>query len=686
MNLDTPVFQLTRVGKATAKRLKNLGIETVRDLIFYLPFRYEDYGNIIFIDQLRPGIKTTIKGKIQLIQNKRSPRQRKFLTEALVADQSGTVKIVWFNRNYLTKYLKPGMELYISGSPSLYSHELYFNNPLFESVKEIKTVHTSGIIPIYHLTAQITQKQLRFLISLALKCFPQIIDWMPEEIIKNFNLCSLSRALQQVHFPQSNNDLQKARRRLQFNELFLLQLFSEKAKLSLKNSPAYKINFDESLTKKFVQNLPFVLTNAQRRVSWEILSDLQKSYPMNRLLEGDVGSGKTVVATIALLNAWQSGYQSSMMAATEILAKQHFKTISVFLKKWSINVALLTREECKLNEKEISKKELLNKIEEEEVDVVIGTHALIQKVVQFSKLALIIIDEQHRFGVGQRKALRYQDKKIIPHFFSMTATPIPRSLALAFYGELNLSIIDEMPKGRKRVLTKIVNEKDRAKAYKFIAEQINKKRQVFIVCPLINKSDKLGVKSVEEEYKKLQQKVFSKFNIAMLHGKMKNEEKEEIMRKYREGSIDILVATSIVEVGIDIPNANIIVIEGAERFGLAQLHQFRGRVGRGKHVSYCFLFTYNQNQKTRQRLQALVDSYDGFSLAEKDLELRGAGEIYGTRQSGIDSLKIADLTDYQLLKEAKKAATFVMDNSEDLSLYPFLKKKFDSFQKSVHLE
>ncbi len=686
MNLDTKVINLTRVGKSVSAQLGRLGIETVRDLIFYYPFRYEDYSKIVPVAELVPGAAVTIKGKIELIKNKRSSRQRKFLTEALVSDDSASIKIVWFNQGYIAKQLKPGTEVYFSGEPRLYGRELFLNNPAYEIASDNGQIHTAGIVPVYHLTEKLTQKQLRFLTKTALAAVSQIMDWLPSDIRKKYKLMDLIQALEQIHFPEDNQNLEEARRRLKFNELFLLQLFAAKVKVFFKKSKAHKIIFDKEITNKFIKSLPFELTTAQKRAAWEIFRDLEEGSPMNRLLEGDVGSGKTVVAAIPMINVWKAGFQSALMAATEILAEQHFKTLKQFLEPLGIRIALLTRNNSKLDDEDLSKKDLLDKIEKREIDVLIGTHAVIQESVKFKNLALSIIDEQHRFGVEQRKALRGKTDKILPHLLSMTATPIPRSLTLAIYGDLDISAIREMPKGRKKVLTKIVDPRNRNKAYDFIREKVKSGRQVFVICPLIEPSDKLGVKSVEEEFKKLDKNIFPELKIAALHGKLKSEERGKIMEDFRNNKINILISTSVVEVGVDIPNATIMMIEGADRFGLAQLHQFRGRVGRGEHQSFCFLFTDNNSQKTKERLEALVSSDNGFKLAEKDLELRGPGEIYGTRQSGDFELKIATIFDYEIMKQAKEAAKNIIDSDPDLDNFPLLKNQLELAKNQAHLE
>jgi len=708
-DLNTPISRLGQLGQVLAKRLQKLEIKTIYDLIFYFPFRHEDFSNILPISKIIPGAIATIKGRIDLISNRRSWVKKKILTEALVSDESGSIKVIWFNQPFLTKILKIGDKIFLSGRVEYDYHALQFVNPIYELVKsdEIKGIHTARIIPIYSLTGNITQKQIRVLTKIALNSVKLIKDWLPEEIKKNLKFPNLSFALQQIHFPDNKEKLELAKHRLKFDELFLIQMQAQKLRKELEKSFAPKICFKEKETKEFVDSLPFKLTNAQRKSAWEILKDLEKGKPMNRLLEGDVGSGKTVVATLAALNTVLNGYQVVFMAPTEILAKQHFNTVSQLLKQFPINIGLLTRSESKLvkglgdkggeasnegqenkeGEANIKKNELLKIISAGKVQIIIGTHALIQEKVKFNKLAFVIVDEQHRFGVEQRRALKEKsrEERAMPHLLSMTATPIPRTLALAFYGDLDLSILDEMPKGRKKIITEIIESEKRKETYEFIRKEIEKGRQAFVICPLIDPSDKLGVKSVKSEYKKLSEEIFPDLKVGFLHGRLKGDEKEKIMREFLNNKINILISTSVIEVGIDVPNASIMIIEGAERFGLAGLHQFRGRVGRSEHQSYCFLFTENDNPKTKERLKALVESENGFVLAEKDLEFRGPGEIYGTRQSGLPLLKIATLADQSIIKEAKEEADKIIKKDSSLINYPDLKMKLENLA-SVHLE
>lgn len=648
------------------------------------------------VNHLTYGSVGTCRGRVELIKNTRSFHKRKNITEALVSDESGSIKVVWFNQPYLTKVLKIGDEIFLSGKVDFGRFGIHFTSPSYEKVREDgETTSTARIVPVYSTTENLTNKQIRFLVKLVAPLAEKVGDWLPAEIKKDFNLVNLKQALRQIHFPDNVSGLKAARHRLKFNELFLIQLQNALLKVDFLKSRAPVIAFHEDETKKFTASLPFKLTDGQRRAAWEILKDMEAGKPMNRLLEGDVGSGKTVVAAIAALNVFLSGYRSVLMAPTEILAEQHYNTFCKLFIGFDVKIGLVTRSKKMVNwESEImnqkkEKKQKSNKTHDSKfvihnANLIIGTHALIQKNVDFEKLGLAIVDEQHRFGVRQRQALKGKEES--PHFFSMTATPIPRTVSLIFFGDLNLSLIKELPAGRKKILTKVVAPENRQKAYEFIAREIKNGRQAFVICPLIDPSDKLGVKSAKEEYKKLSEEVFPKFEVGLLHGRMKSEEKEKVMKNFLENKINILISTSVVEVGVDVPNATIMMIEGAERFGLAQLHQFRGRVGRLTFQSYCFLFSESESEEAIKRLTVMTECNDGFVLAEKDLEFRGPGEVWGIKQSGMPNLRIATLTDYSIIKEAKDAVERIMIKYPGLAAWPDLKAKLDDFEKEVHLE
>jgi ATP-dependent DNA helicase RecG len=689
VNFNSPVGSISPIAKKINSKLKRLGIISVSDLVYYYPFRYDDFTNVKKINDLVPGEVVTIEGRVDLIKNRRSSVKRRNITEAVISDETGSMKVVWFNQSFLIKNIRPGNNIYLSGKIDTDFNSMQMVSPEYEKVRKDAS-NTGRLVPVYPLTQGTTNKQIRFFIRLALPLIRKVEDWMPVEIKDKLNLIDLNEALKQIHFPDNAELIKKARIRLKFDELFLVQLQKQSIKNKNKKNVAEKIEFKEKEIKKFVDSLPFTLTDDQRKSSWSILNDLQRGYPMNRLLDGDVGSGKTVVSAIAMLNVVLNGRQSAYMAPTEILAKQQYESLKKDYKDFNINLALLTRSEQKIcsSDEKIKKADFFKKISNGEIDIIIGTHALIQNKVEFKNLALVVVDEQHRFGVEQRGKLiqKSGNKKTSPHFLSMTATPIPRTLHLAIYGDLDLSIIREMPKDRKKITTKIIEPSGRSDSYKFIRNQVEEGRQIFVICPLIDESDKLGVKSVAEEYERLNEKVFPDIKIGKLHGKLKSAEKEEIMKDFLDNKIKILVSTSVVEVGVDIPNATVMLIEGAERFGLAQLHQFRGRVGRSKYQSYCLLFSDSMSESTLDRLEALKECSDGFELAKRDLEFRGYGDIYGKMQSGMSEFKIASLSDFSIIQKANDEATRIMDEDPEFNKYPALKEKIKQFEESVHLE
>lgn len=723
MNLLTPIESLPNINDQYQKKLKKLGIKTIKDIIFHFPHRYEDFSNIIPIskvesasidhlisDKPKKEAKKTIsiQGEVLEIKNIRIWKKKMVLTEAIVQDNSGKIKVIWFNQSYLINTLKAGDFVCLSGKTARKKSKTYLSSPSFEKIKKLITqeeqaqglTHTGRLVPIYPATEKLSSKWLRFVVKPLLTQFKkEMPDSLPKEIVNLHNLLPIQKAIWQIHFPDSLELAKKARQRFQFEELFLIMLLVLRKKQKMTKEKAKNIPLKLEVVKSFVDSLPFKLTDSQKKSAWQILKDLEKAEPMNRLLEGDVGSGKTVVATIGILNTIKAGYQVAVMAPTEILAKQHFKTIREMLKSFKLKVGFLTSKESLFQNRKITKAKLIEKTKKQGgVDLLIGTHSLIQEGVEFNKLALAILDEQHRFGVDQRAKL-VQKQKFVPHFLSMTATPIPRTLSLTIYGDLDLSLITEMPKGRKRIITKIIPPQMRLQAYAFIKKQVKIGQQVFVICPRIestnNKQQTMNnknslswseVKAVKEEYDKLSKKVFPDLKVAMLHGKMKAEEKEKIMSKMKSGKIDILISTSVIEVGIDIPNATIIMIEGAERFGLAQLHQFRGRVGRAKHQSFCMLFTDSQSETTQQRLKALISSENGFKLAEKDLQIRGPGDFIGKRQSGIPDLIMSSLKDLSLVQKTREAAKNILINDPELKKYPLLQKKLKEFEKRVHLE
>lgn len=689
ISLSTTLEKIRKIDNKRKKALKKLGLKTIRDLIFYYPKRYDDFSTITSIQDLKINTQSTIRGQIKSIDNEITPRKRMRITKALVSDQTGSIKAIWFNQPYLTNYLKPGTNITLNGNIEAgYPSGIQISNPSYEKYKE-DSIHSGRIVPIYSESAYLTSRWIRYILKPLLKKIKSIDEWLPDPLLKKYQLTGINTALNSIHFPDSIKTLAQARKRLAFDEMFLLQLNAAINKYGWQKNNNYKIKFNEKLIKEFVRDLPFELTKSQKISTWEILKDLAKDKPMNRLVQGDVGSGKTIVAAIALLQTIKGGFQTALMAPTEILAQQHYQTLNGYFKKHKIKVALVTGNNVISNINNVkTKKDIIDKVSQGQIDILIGTHALIQDKVKFNKLALAIIDEQHRFGVKQREKLKKIDsnKNKAPHLLSMTATPIPRTLTLSIFGDLDVSIIDEMPKGRKEVITKLVAPFNRDKAYQFILKQVNQKRQVFVVCPLIEESDKLGVKSATMEYQKLKKDIFPNLNIGILHGRLKKEEKEIIMQKFIDNKINILVSTAVIEVGVDIPNATIMMIEGADRFGLAQLHQFRGRVGRSRHQSYCFLFTESQSEKTFQRLNTLVETNNGFKLAEMDLQLRGAGEIYGVKQSGLPDLHMASLTDLKLIKITRDEAQTLIFHDPELKKCPVLKKKLERYISTIHFE
>lgn len=719
LTLNTTIEKLPQIGPAYVKKLHSIGVRTVGDFLFYFPFRYDDFSEVKKISEVELGEIVSVHGKILDIQNIRTWKRKMNITEALIEDDSGAIKAVWFNQPFLIRNLKNGANVSLSGKVVYAQEGLQLSNPAYELLGSRQVLHTARLVPVYHETEELSSKWLRTHIKPLIKLVNEIEEYLPYEIIRRQKLFGLSEAIRQIHFPADKNKAEIAKKRLAFDELFLIQLYMLSQKRRWWENGAVSIKFSDELqrqTKCFVDGLPFKLTNAQKISAWSIIRDLEKPMPMNRLLEGDVGSGKTLVALIAALAVTKSGYQVAFMAPTEILARQHFgeavkrfgrKHIPVLYQEGNIDkgglkdasnikIALLTASENKIFKdvvvKEISRKKLLNEIKNGEINFLIGTHSLIQGNVTFRNLALSIVDEQHRFGIDQRakmqqEAISIKDGlKTVPHLLSMTATPIPRTLALTVYGDLDVSILDEMPKGRQKIITKLVAPANRDLAYKFIYEQIKKGRQAFVICPLIEESDVLEVRSATQEYKKLSEKIYPDLKIGLLHGRMKPKEKEEVMLGFSLGKIDVLVSTSVVEVGIDIPNATVMLIEGADRFGLAQLHQFRGRVGRREHQSFCFLFTDSTLSITHKRLKALVKSDNGFELAEKDLEIRGPGELIGVRQSGFPDLAMASLSDAELIKNARDEAEKLISEDSKLAKHPKLAEKLKKFKKKVHFE
>jgi len=899
VKLNEPLESLYGVGPKFAERLKKFGIKSVRDLLWHFPFRYDDFSSVSKIVDLKVGQIATVSGVISQVKLHRTWKKRMFIVEALISDDSGSIKAIWFNQRFLLSILKKGKLVSLAGKVAEdQKGGIVLQHPTFEllaqsrinsdqtqidsdtkinnlsdqsrnqSLSELR--HTGRLVPIYPETRKLTSKGFRYLIKPLLESVEKIDDPIPDGVLEIAGFPEINEAILNIHFPETLRQAQDAKKRFAFEDLFLLQLANLRQKLKLAKEKAQALDIKEKRINSLLLELPFSLTESQKKSLQEILEDLKKPHPMNRLLQGDVGSGKTIVAAVAALIAAENGSQAAFMAPTEVLARQHFQTFKKFFKNFDGGVALLVSSECLVFygdglESEVKKPDLLKKISSGEIKIIIGTHALIQKGIKFKELALIVIDEQHRFGVNQRAALArgltqistqinsdnkeneeflysdltykirgaifevynnlgpgfkeityqkalgdefekkglkfereknlkvfYKNKSVgdykpdfivdgkviieikslpfigkieekqlwsylkssdyklgllvnfgssqlqikrivydknyqsksefdqsksefeLPHFLSMSATPIPRTLSLTVFGDLNLSIIDELPKGRKEIITKIVAPDNRDKAYAFIRGQVKKGRQAFVICPRIDSDTLINTdegrintdtnnisinpqyqyksvllwqtKAAKEEYEKLSKKVFPDLRVGLLHGKLKAGEKTSVMGDFKKGEIDVLVSTSVVEVGVDVPNATIMMIEGSERFGLAQLYQFRGRVGRGEHQSFCFLFSESSSQTTLNRLNSLIDAKSGFELAEKDLEIRGPGEFLGQSQTGLPDLAMKSIQDAALVKSAREAAEKVLESDPDLAKYPALLARVEGFAKEIHLE
>lgn len=677
MKLSTPVGELKDVGEAVGRQLAGLGIETVSDLINDFPRRYDDYSAVVNIAELKPG-HVTLRARIGNVKG-RYVRRGLHITEAIATDDTGSVRLVWFNQPYRAGAIKANQDYFISGDFGLRRGQFNLLNPSCELVNDFP-INTARIIPIYREAKGIKSFTIRKLIREAINATAELPEHLPDWLVKEQRLMPFAQAVKEVHFPSSADTLDTARRRLGFEEIFELSLAALLNKHELYAEKSLAIPFKEKLAKDFVSHLPFKLTDAQRKAVWKIYQDMAKTQPMNRLLEGDVGSGKTVVAAMAALMATAEGFQVAFMAPTEILARQHAETLFRLLEPmgYGDKLGLLIG-----GLRPSAKKTVHDKIAAGEIKLMVGTHALIAEKVDMRSLGLIIVDEQHRFGVEQRKKLQAKAGHM-PHVLHMTATPIPRSLALTLYGELDLSILDELPPGRKSIKTKIISPNSRAQLNKALDKELDAGRQMFVVCPLISDTDLSRGLSVEEVYERLTKKEFKHRQVALLHGQMKTAEKERIMNDFVSGKLDVLVSTTVIEVGVDVPNASVMVVEGAERFGLAQLHQLRGRVGRGAHQSYCFLVLSDAQAPTR-RLRALETTSDGFKLAEIDLKLRGPGAIYGTLQHGALDLRVADLADTRLIASARAAAEKFIDKKDNLKRYPWLADRVDKLRAVTNL-
>ncbi len=719
LRLDTPVSELA--GRTITLAFKRLGIKTVEDMLYHFPHRYDDYSSQKYIADLSIGQVETVMGSIQKVGTFPLKRQGTVGIDVQLADESGILKVVFFGSQWLLKQFPPGRQIVVSGKVTLRQGVRQMSSPDWEPYSEDELIHTGRLVPVHPLTKGLHERNARSIIKAVVEqAAPLVPDYLPDTVRERVGLLPLPEALEQIHFPDDQDMLQRARMRLAFDEFLLIQLGVVRRKMLWQGEMSTPIPFQEQVYHDLLAQLPFNLTGAQQRALNEIFSDIQQSRPMARLLQGDVGSGKTVVAAAALLQAIANGLQGALMAPTEILAEQHYQGLQALLRTvrvprdnrhgvgeggdWQadldaetqqrlteikqllgmtpeddmegagVRVALLTGS---LGKKD--RRRVLEGIAKGDIDFVIGTHALITESVQYHQLGLVCIDEQHRFGVEQRQRLR--DKGFNPHMLVMTATPIPRTLTLTVYGELDTSVLDELPPGRQIIKTRWIRRSERDKAYRHIRKEIERGRQAFVICPLVEESEKVDLPSAEEMAALLQQDVFPDLRIGLVHGRLLPREKDDVMRAFRDQQFDILVATAVVEVGIDVPNATTIMIDGAERFGLAQLHQFRGRVGRGQHQSYCILVSDQENEITTQRLEAMEQTHDGFELAETDLRLRGPGEFFGTRQSGTPDLKVARLADTRLLQQARTEAHAILDDDPHLERpeHMLLRKKVDSF-------
>ena len=681
LGLDDPVNVLRGVSSQNVAKLKRLGVQKVGDLLYLFPHRHNDFANMRKVSGLELGQDQTIVVTVwEATTSGKNPKRKS--TQAILGDDTGNVRAIWFNQPWLARTLRPGTQVVISGKVSVFRGQFIFESPEYELLRgEEELVHTGRLVPVYPSTEGLPQRTLRRIVKQALDaCVAHLAEFLPDDTRHRTGLLGLQNAVAQAHYPDSNDDWRAARKRLAFDELFLMQLTVLLRKRQWQeDGKGIPLVADSETLNALLSALPFQLTGAQTRVLGEIVDDLGQGRPMSRLLQGDVGSGKTVVAVAVMLVAVFNGYQAALMAPTEILAEQHFMTLTRLLSGLSetshedylvslridplprpLSIGLLLGSLSKR-----AKDDLHQRIAAGDVDLVIGTHALIQPSVEIPRLAAVVVDEQHRFGVMQRSSLREKGQR--PHLLAMSATPIPRSLALTIYGDLDTSVIDELPPGRQQIRTRWVESTGRDAAYELVRKEIQAGRQAFIVCPLIEESEAIQTRAATVEHQRLSTEVFPELRLGLIHGRMALREKEQVMDMFQGEELDILVSTPVVEVGIDIPNATVMLIDGADRFGLAQLHQFRGRVGRGPHQSYCLLLADSAGEEARERLKILERVQDGFHLAEEDLTLRGPGDRLGTRQSGLPTLRVARLSDHDILSLARREATRTLDADPELS-------------------
>ena len=663
--LETPVRYFKGVGPMRGEELGKLGLRTVADVLYYLPSRYEDRSNFTKIRDLKVGEYHTVRGEV-VSTSARIAKSGIPMFQIAITDHTGFVHAIWFRQPYLKDYFRKGQKVILYGRVELYD-KVQIVNPEYEILKEggADSVHMGRIVPVYPATAQLTQKYLRNLTFLAASKYARFLsEKLPTYMLAREKLVDIKFAINNIHFPTGFDHLEKAYRRIVFEEFFVLQLALAIRKRALKaeeNALGHAVN--GGLADSFRKALPFELTEGQKKAIADIERDISSTKPMNRLLEGDVGSGKTVVAAHALVVTVQNGFQGVIMAPTEVLARQHFIALSELLMPLGINITLLIGG---IDQK--MRKAIYDDIKEGRANIVVGTHAIIQEAVEFKKLGLAVIDEQHKFGVTQRSILK--DKGYSPHILVMTATPIPRTLALTVYGDLDVSVIRELPKGRKPIVTYWVEEEKREKAFGFIREELAKGRQAYVICPLIEapaQSPKRKAQNATETFERLKNEIFTGYEVGILHGRMNSKEKEKVMRLFKKGKTKVLVSTVVIEVGIDVPNATVMLVENADLFGLSQLHQLRGRVGRGEHESYCILLADPKTEEASRRLKAIEDTLDGFQIAEADLNIRGPGEFFGTKQHGLPEIRFGNiLKDFSIMELARREAFALVSRDPDL--------------------
>jgi ATP-dependent DNA helicase RecG len=675
-DLSSPITAIRGMRTANARCLRRRGVKTIRDLLYYFPHRYDDYTHLKTTAELQYGEEVTLVGVVEEAQNV-STRRGHRLTKAVLSDSSGFVEATWFNQPYLLRQLTRGRRIVISGRVDQYMGRLSFPSPQWEPWHD-ELVHTGRLAPVYPLTEGLTARAMRSLMKpFVSQWAPAIPDCLPADVRQRLQLVDVSAAVSQMHFPADEESLSRARHRLCFEEFLLIQLGVMQQRQEWRKQAGRALRAEPSVIRAWGSALPFVLTTAQERVLGEIIDDVQQPYPMSRLLQGDVGSGKTVVALLSMLVAIANGLQAVIMAPTEVLADQHHRTLTTILDGMRARMAdspdaaaeCVSRARVGLlrgSQTTSEKEQIRGQIASGQLNVIVGTHALLEEGVTFHDLGLAVVDEQHRFGVAQRASLR--QKGYNPHILVMSATPIPRTLALTIYGDLDLSIIDQLPPHRQIILTRWLQPSERQSAYDFVRQEVECGRQAFIICPLIEESDKIEAKAAVNEYLRLQEQVFPDLKLGLLHGRMSSADKEDTMARFRGGEYQVLVTTPVVEVGIDVPNATVMLVESADHFGLAQLHQFRGRVGRGEHQSHCLLLAEEPTAVGKQRLKIIETTNDGFLLAEEDLRMRGPGEFFGTRQSGLPDLKVAQIGDVRFLEEARSTAQDIFQRDPSLSL------------------